>query len=316
MLKVISLDDVIEGEKFFKEIERAFTEQGFKLIERHAWLHRDDFPQIVDLVVDEEGIEICLQDLNHEDESKRQPCTRCFIPESDKGIIRAGLTWLYGFGMVQHEYKRLDLFNTEYDPELGTFRKFTKEEIDEYYDLAAEIWERNIHLDWMRKRFPTHNGSKDPKFIYLIVAKEIFEALKYHYEKTDAGIADTRHHIFRDPNKIEALMLTQGRNKKDHDLFIESIYDQTTATTRRWLRDKRPFEIRLFGNMIKGYFIKRAERGKSEQRWLPPINREPTAYEREIWNIWCGAHIEFRNYWIQKFGPFEKGWQEPHPDKE
>jgi hypothetical protein len=206
-----------------------------------------------------------------------------------------------------------------YDYELLVFKSLDEKSIKQYMKLAVEIWERNIHWNWMRnyKKYKTHNGTKDHTFLQGIIldgpAKS--EAIKTHNERSDREEnGETPHHIFRDPEKLMEFIRTEGKNKTEHKLLVESIYDQATATTRIWypkrkknLPDYLPFEERLIENRDEGYYC------NSDFRWAPGIFGFTNDYETKMWGIWVGAHKEFRDYWIKKFGKNEEFWQPPAP---
>jgi len=292
VIKIIILEDVVKGEIFKSKITAELLTHGVLLSERHENLHSDDLPKIVKLNEKEKTIEFVLKY-----ESKKYKLS---MPQNNQDIFRAGLVWLYGDGMLKHNYK------------LPIFDDLSKNLIEKYQNLATEIWERNIHLDWMRnhKHYLKHNGSKNAEFVYGIImgGKDKDKAIKKHQTITDAGKSDTQHHIFRDPKRLRRLIETEGKNEAEHKLLIESIYDQATITTRIWFPDRyeTSFEERIEKNKNAGYFC-------SGFRWKPGVFGFTNAYETKIWEIWVKAHEEFRDYWIDKFGENEEFWQPPKP---
>jgi hypothetical protein len=300
MSKNITLDDVVKGEQFKSKIVELLSVEGLLLSERHENLHSDDLPKIVQLSEDADGIKFTFECCH-----KTYSVTVC---QSDFGVVKAGLCWLYGFGMIRYDYS------------LPIFDELPDATVKKYMNLAIEIWERNVHRDWMQryKKYKVHNGdaSKGPSFLFGIISggDALEKAKEEHHSVTDEGILDSKHHIFRDKEKLRLLMLSEGKNIENHNLLVESIFDQVTATTRRWLRDKRPFEVRLFKNMELGYFIKKGEPNKPDERWTPGVFGFTNEYEDSIWKIWCKAHEEFREYWIKKFGKNEEFLQQPAPE--
>ena|GEM_PF-6545690 len=298
MIKIeIPLEDIVEGEKFKSQLVEAFTEEGLMLQEKQEGLYSDDLPGITSICSGGTDL-ICT--MEHADKTYEVS-----VPEAEPGIMRAGLSFIYGMGFARYDYD-LPLFKVGISEGLH----------DLYIKLGLEIWERNIHLDWMRsKGYGPHNGTKDSLFLRDIIkdwpAKQ--EAITMHNERSDRGEkGDTPHHIFRDPKILRRVIAREGKHPKT-EFLIESIYDQATATTRIWYPFRgKPFEQRLIENMNEGYYIRRNEQGKVE-RWKPGVFGPKNNFEDELWGVWCQAHEEFKQYWIEKFGPNEKLWQPPAP---
>lgn len=297
----MQLEDIINGEKFKSEVMNALHKAGLLLCEKHVSLCSEDMPIISNLDIDKNQLQI-----EYKNKVYHAP-----VPNAKPEVIRAGLSWLFGYGLIRYDY------------ELPVFKNLDEKSIKQYMKLAVEIWERNIHRDWMQrhKNYKYHNGdtSKGSKFLHGVTSEdenERWRAVEEHRRITDAREdGETPHHIFRDSKRLKKLIMIEGENEIEHKLLVESIYDQATATTRRWVRkdDHKPFEERLFENMKKGYFIKRGEKGKPEKRWKPGFFGFTNKYEDEIWDIWCQAHEQFKDYWIKKFGKNEEFWQPPAP---
>ena len=299
MIKIeIPLEDIVEGEKFKSQLIRAFNAENLELKERQAGLHSDDMPRIESIPVDRTGLRFAMIHAGETYEAS--------IPETDPNVVRAGLSFMFGMGFARYDYDS-PLFNTGINEDLR----------DLYIKLGREIWERNIHLDWMRHvGFYTHNGTKDNLFLQGIIkpgpAKQ--EAIKVHNERSARGEKqDTPHHIFNNPKLLRLVLESEGEDERSKYL-IESIYDQASVTSRIWHKQQDiPFEERLYTNRDKGYFIRPREDGEAE-RWIPGVFNLDTPYVHEIWQIWLQAHEEFKEYWIEKFGSNEELWQPPAPE--
>ena len=298
MVKItIQLEDIIKGEEFKSQVVSILGDKGLPLSEKHASLCVKDMPRIS--ILDEVNDLLMVE---YDNKSYN-----ISIPRVKQETLCAGLSCLFGYGILKHDYK------------LSVFNELDEKAIKQYMKLAVEIWERNIHWDWMRnyKNYKTHNGSKDHKFLQGIIldwpAKS--EAIKTHNERSDKGEkGETRHHIFRDPEKLMEFIRTEGKNVIKHELLVESMYDQATATTRIWypkrkkdLPDYLSFEERLIENRDEGYYC------NLDFRWMPGVFGFTNNYEDNIWGIWVEAHKEFRKYWTTKFGQNEEFWQPPAP---
>jgi hypothetical protein len=296
-------NDAENGETLKDSIVSLLKEQNIILKEKHEGLQSKNMPTIENLCEDEGHFKLIIKYDARSYEIN--------VPKIEPGVLRASLCWMYGYGLVKYDY------------ELPVFQGLEKDVLERYQRFAVQIWERNIHRDWMQKnrKYKHHNGdlSKGAKFVYGVSSKdrdERWAAILEHRRITDAEEeGETPHHIFRYPKRLKKLIMTEGENEIEHKLLVESIYDQATATTRRWLRkdDNRPFEERLFENMKKGYFIKRGEKRKPEKRWKPGFFGFTNDYETKMWGIWVEAHKEFRDYWTTKFGKNEEFWQPPAP---
>ena len=276
-----------EGELLKSKIAGNLESQGLVLIEKHENLKEDkNLPKIV--------------------ESQPKLLVECKnktylagVPEMDKNTFRTGLCFLYGYGMIKYDY------------ELPVFNELNEKELKIYMKLAIEIWERNIHWDWMQNqcKYKQHNGKKDLKFLEQIVLDPML-AIKDHRARTDEGDnEDTPHHIFRNPYVLRRVILDEGKNKLSA-ILLESFYDQATAITRIWYKKRNlPFEERLIQNMNEGYYIGLI--ANKEERWKPGYFGFTNEYESKLWQSWIRVHNEFKKYWIDKFGKTEEFWQPP-----
>jgi len=290
-------EDAEKGETFKDKVLALLSEQNVILKERHEELHSANMSTIDELAEETNQIKLIIKHNNQKYE--------LLAPKPEQAVLRASLCWLYGCGLIKYDYN------------LPIFSGLEEKVMNRYHKLAIEIWERNTHIDWMQqhKKYLKHNGSKGPSFLYGVSSddkKEIFTAIAEHRVITDAREGgDTPHHIFRDPKKLRSALLDEGRDAELKATLVESIYDQTTATVRTWYPDRKAkrFKERLEENRDKGYFCEGF-------RWIPGAFGFESAYEQEIWKIWCRAHEEFKEYWINKFGENEERWQPPAPLKE
>jgi hypothetical protein len=284
----IALEDIIQGEKLKSDIVSKLASQGVSLVERHEGLHSRDMPRIL-------GIEEVDDQLRFSIDYNGQTYDVPIAKVSD-ATLKAGLAMSYGHGIFRYDYN------------LPAFGDLSGEELKLYMDLAVEVWEKNTHVDWMRKcGYTGHNGTKDETFFYqrLHDGRLAIDTHRQRSEQRDKG--DTPHHVFRDPEVLREVMLSEGEHPLSKYL-IEAIYDQTTATTRIWYKERhKPFEQRITENRGKGFFI------DAKSRWTPGCFGFTNDYETEIWQTWIKAHEEFKAYWISKFGNNEELWQPPAP---
>lgn len=267
--------------------------------ERHAGLCLDDMAEIVSLSRTENHTELKIKHDN--------TFYIVQIPEMNDNILRAGLSWLYGYGHLKYNY------------DLSVFQTIAKNDLEECMELAVEIWERNIHQDWMKKLgYETHNGTKDYPYLYEMI-KNKQKAIETHRKRSDhQEKGDTPHHIFRNPEVLRVVIESEGEDDLSKYL-TESFYDQATATTRYWYKLKKEyehltFEERLIDNMEKGYYI--APETDTEikiKRWKRGVFGFTNDYETELWQLWFKVHDKFKEYWIDKFGKNEELWQPPAP---
>jgi len=289
----IQLEDIFKGEKFKFQVMKTLHEEGLFLQEKHAGLYSEEMPKINNLTKSQLLIKY---------KNKIHPI---LIQNIKAEVIRAGLSHLFGYGIIKYNY------------ELPIFKQLDEKSIKQYMKLAVEIWERNIHIDWMKsKGYLTHNGTKDSIFLHGMISddwKSKKQAIEKHRERSEQREkGDTPHHIFRDSKILKRIIEREGNHELTRYL-IESVYDQATATTRIWYPKRHlPFEKRIIENRDEGYFLGYNEKGQV-QRWKPGFFGFTNDYENKIWNIWCKAHEEFKNYWINKFGKKEEFWQPPAP---
>lgn len=289
--------DAVDGKNLKDTILELLKKQNLILTEKHEGLQSSVLPSVESIF---EENDIFKLEIQHEDKSYDVD-----VLQTLSGVLRSGLCWMYGSGLVKYDY------------ELPIFQGLKKDVIDRYKKFAVQIWERNIHRDWMQKErgYIYHNGdySKGPDFLYGVSSadrKEIMAAVEMHRRITDAEEGDeTPHHFIKTKEDLRMVLMDRGKDDKLKELLIESIYDQTTATTRMHYpnRDKKSFEERLTENMNAGYFC-------DDFRWTPGSLNDPDIdceYEKEIWGIWLKAHEEFKEYWIKKFGEKEQFWQPP-----
>lgn len=271
------------------------------LTEKHEGLQSSVLPSIESICEEKDLFKLVIQQ-----EGKSYDIDALQI---SPGVLRSGLCWMYGSGLVKYDY------------ELPIFQGLKKDIVDRYKRFAVQIWERNIHRDWMQKEkgYTHHNGdySKGPGFLYGVSSADITEimtAVEMHRRITDAEEGgETPHHRIKTKEDLRMVLMNRGKNKRVEAWLIESIYDQVTATTRSHYpyRDKHSFKERLTQNMNKGYYCENF-------RWTPGSLNDPDIdyrYEKEIWDIWLKAHEEFKKYWIKKFGEKEELWQPPEPPK-
>ncbi len=289
MVKIsIELDDIIKGEKLRKSVVRELELKGIPLPERHAGLWLDDMAEIAFLNKTKNQTEIKIKYNNTLYDLK--------IQNFEDGPLRAGLTCLYGYGHIRYDY------------ELPVFETLSEEDTVKYMKLAIEIWERNIHRDWMRKcGYETHNGTKDELFLYQMIT-DLHTAVQTHRERSEhREKGDTPHHLFNNPKLIRRIVERQGVHELN-DYFIESFYDKVTAPTRIWFEERTlPFEERHNKNRDLGYYV------NPEFRWKPGVFGFTNDYETKLQKLWLDIHCKFKEYWTSKFGKNEELWQPPAP---
>lgn len=294
MIKIsIELNDIMGGDELRKTIINSLEQKGLLLPEKHAGLYLDDMAEVVLLDRTEDKLKLKIKHNSHQ--------FIVLFPQVNEGILKAGLACLYGFGHLKYNYG------------LPVFHNLSEKEFKKYMELAVEIWERNIHKDWMKRcGYKTHNGTKDELFLYQAIEGDIKTMKKTHWERSERREkGDTPHHLFSDPDLVREVILEEGL----HELtpyFIESFYDKVTAVTRYWYKLRKDqiqstFEQRLMSNRDAGYYV------NEEFRWKKGCFGFTNDYEAELEQLWLKVHDEFKGYWVSKFGKNEELWQLPAP---
>lgn len=294
--------DAAEGKELKDTILELLNKESLMLVEKHEGLQSENMPKIENLFEEENFLKLVIK---YEDKSYE-----INILQTEPSVLRSGLCWMYGYGFIKYNY------------ELPIFQGLEKNVIDRYQRFAVQIWERNIHRDWMQKDrgYTHHNGdhSKGPKFLYGVSSDdrdEKWAAIQEHRRITDAEEGgETPHHSIKTKEDLRVVLMNRGEDKELEDLLIEAIYDQATATTRTHYPDRKKysFEERLTKNMNKGYYC-------DDFRWKPGKLKDARIapeYEEKIWSFWLDAHETFKEYWTKKFGENEELWQAPEPKKQ
>ena len=98
--------------------------------------------------------------------------------------ITEGFAILYGYGFIASNYS------------LPIFREISSQYLQTCKELALEIWDKCIHIDWMRnfRRHATHNESKTLEVLRRFANGELDDGKYMHRYACDSG-KDTPHHV-------------------------------------------------------------------------------------------------------------------------
>jgi len=218
-----------------------------------------------------------------------------FAPEE----ITTGLAILYGYGFVRPNYL-LSIF-AKAPNNRGT--NFTK-------DLAVEIWDTRIHIDYMRDYcgHTDHNDSKTLEFCILTAEEKIEEAKKYHRTSIAKG-RDSPHHM----TKGEFVRHMKNNSQRLFELFD----DQASISGRYFI--KKLWKPGTAHSNIKEKIMKggvRLEIGLNDyEEWnekcFDDFKEIDTDTQKYWWSIWEQSNDNFDMYWKIHFGEFYEHWFPP-----
>ncbi|MCK4670490.1 MAG: hypothetical protein KAT43_04760 [Nanoarchaeota archaeon] len=278
-----------EGDSLKYLVLSELKKADLDLSEKHEGICSDDMPKIQSMQLTKESLELTV--------GYEGKAYAVHVQPAEEDIVRYALAFLFGDGNVRYDYH------------LPVFQCLRKEDVMKFKRLAVEIWERNIHIDWMRKNnYLTHNGSKDYKFLFDMINNPDNPriAADDHNLRSDRGDkGDTPHHSLREYSDFKEVLQRDGEDPRTY-LLKEIIHDQATATVRIWYHYRaEPFDKRLNDNMEQGIYFKNL-------RWnLNTDKTIKTDLAKKTWKDWHEIHEKFRRYWKDKFGEKEELWQPP-----
>ena len=283
----------MEGEKSRQEVKARLYSLSLPVEDKFIALHSEVLPVIH--LIQRKG-----KWLEFDFKCQDMPYRLRILPLIDE-IVSSTLAQLYGYGNIRYNYK------------LDTFEILTEEMMRQYQRLAVEVWDRNIHQDWMRScGYPTHNGTKDERFLIGLSSNnqdERREAITLHNVRTDQQEkGDTPNHAFRDIGVLREIVEREGHHHM-HQHLIESFQDQASAPGR-WYREGKPDMKKMIeDNIDAGYFISQSV----PRLWKPGVFGFTNRYEQKLWNEWQEANDKFLQYWTTQFGLKSELWQPPLP---
>jgi len=218
------------------------------------------------------------------------------VPKIESGLLIEGLACLYGYGICKYNY------------DVAGFQELPEEELDNYKRLALELWDRNIHIDWMRSnKYLLHNGTKDLKFCKHMAKREFDKGIELHSSLSKIRVdIDTDHHSlsFEEFSKdIDSNIIPLG---------IDEILLDQASVTGRWYRKYETYASdhaktqKEFQD--KGIIFKKDNKPIN---WKNPLSRPHNTAETDIWSKWLEANTCFAKYWIKLFGKHDKLWNPP-----
>ena len=143
----LNVDDMLNGDRLRQIVLANMDSLGLPVRDMLADLHSADFPYIDSVVKQVNGFEIRLD--------YDSDIYGILVPGADAPALASCLALLYGYGNLRHNY------------DLSCFSSMKKDCLSEYLRFAVELWDRNIHIDWMRSQgYLLHNGTKD--FLFLL----------------------------------------------------------------------------------------------------------------------------------------------------
>jgi hypothetical protein len=286
---VITAEQIQAGEKLKEELVQRLKHKGLVLQERHENLWSADMPRILSISKGKDYLYLI---------SKLQDKFEVVTTPAGLDVLRAALAVCYGYGFFHYNYD-FDFFRT------------LEDEVKYYEDLAVEVWERNLHLDWMKKcGYKKHNGTKDAEFLSGVVdPNRKSNTIETHRTRTDTREkGDSPHHAFRVLDLFTRVVLSEGDDPYT-PFLIESFYDEATIPSRLFHRNTHPhvpFARLLRDNRDAGYYLSR-----DLPRWTPGVFGLNSDYAHQLMKKWIKVHEEFEKYWLGKFGKNEEHWQPP-----
>jgi len=287
----LKLSELKQGEKLSELLVQELNKKGIVLHENHVNLNSLNV-RIKDVCLESNRTEFLFENNN------------LILPVSlqnkcDDEYLRLGFAILYGNGKLRYNYD-LPLFATK------------KCNLNTYLQFAVEIWDKNIHIDWMKYcGYKYHNGTKDFSFLSGMCSdlhEDKNRAINEHRLRSmRREKEDTPHHVFDDVDIFKSIIAKKGKHPLT-EYLIESFYDQASAPFRWFKSREKSVSQRVSENKIRGYFINHAAKN-----WKPEIFGFTNNYESYLWNTWCEVNNRFKVYWQDKFGKNEEFWQPPMP---
>ena len=217
----------------------------------------------------------------------------------DKETILDSLCILYGYGFVKYNY------------DLPIFHDINKAQFKTALRLATEIWDKRIHIDWMRNycKHINHDISKDLHFCKLLVQERYTEAKEYHHNTCRKGY-DTNHH------EITIKEFSKMITEQDTSSISEIFNDQASIAGRYYEKLKSdnlssPHYLMQQKIIEKGVILKQ---GKKDYFWIPSQFNSikiPIELQMHFWNKWKTSNKNFKQYWNHRFGQINQNWQPP-----
>ena len=218
----------------------------------------------------------------------------------NKETIINSLCILYGYGFVKYNY------------DLAIFNDLIQKEFKTSLRLATEIWDKRIHIDWMRNysNHKNHDISKDLHFCKLLAQEKYTEAKDYHHNACRKGF-DTNHHDINKDKFLEWIL--NSDQKKINEILndqasIAGRYFKTIDNIQKGKQDSF-FEIQ---KEIEQKGIELLENKMKKVYWKRPHFIDNLKEKQEYyWELWINSNIEFSKYWTKKFGPSNQDYHLP-----
>jgi len=219
------------------------------------------------------------------------------LPKIESGLLLEGLACLYGYGICKYNY------------EIAGFQDLPEAELNEYKRLALELWDRNVHIDWMRSNeYFLHNGTKDLEFCKLLSKKTRAEksiGIERHREQSKKGLrGDSDHHSITF-DSFNFFLAEEIKNR----LIEEMLFDQASITGR-WYNKTINYR-KKHKSLQKAFRDQGVYFGKNEYWTNPYLRYDATEFEKETWSMWAAANKRFEKYWKSNFGNDNKLWNPP-----
>ena len=206
-----------------------------------------------------------------------------------------GLCIMFGFGLICPNYD---------------FKVYHALSMDVLYvakNLAVEIWDRRIHLDFMLnyRGHDGHNESKDLEFCKLLAAGKTDEAKEKHAKDCLEG-RDTPHY-FKLRDFVNYL-------KRQKSVLKEIFDDQASISGRHFKKKDRLTQAHCnYQGEILGKGIQIEEHGET-LHWNRSCFTDFLIdnIQNKYWKEWKESNIAFCKYWTSKFGPLNQKYIPPN----
>jgi len=210
-----------------------------------------------------------------------------------------GFCIMYGYGFLAPNYQ------------LDVFMQSSSNDFAYALKLVCEIWDRRIHLDWMRNynEYERHNDSKDLEFCKLLARGQREKARQLHHSACKTGL-DSPHHVSKDQYLVHLSYSSK---------ILKEIFDDQASIAGRCFR-----RIRRNGNepvcvyqnqiIINGVMI---GTGPDTEMWQQETFSNilvPKHIQENAWNEWMESNTKFMKFWAETFGYFSERWKPPIPE--
>jgi len=220
------------------------------------------------------------------------------LPKIGTDLLHEGLACLYGYGICKYNY------------EITGFQDLPEAELDEYKRLALELWDRNIHIDWMKSNgYETHNETKDLMFCKRLASKDkkVREfGVSTHREQSKIRLHDdTDHHSLKYTEFLNEI----SRGNK-HGMLTEVMLDQASIAGR-WYKKRLNYTSlhcdAQTKHKEKGIYFHDINSG-----WIPDLVDPDLSYlEHETWDEWSEINNSFSKFWNDLFQNNNSFWSPP-----